>query len=277
MQVKFVNVKGIQTRCLFEGSGYPLLLIHGGGIGSESWYCNIDELAKHYYVIAPDLVYHGFTGPKEYQGGAPLQDIIDHLVDFVEVMGLEKLAVAGSSLGALLATHVYFNMPERVEKLILIGSGSSFNTAEQSQRTRSESIQNAMTAISNPTLESCRKRMGNICYDPTVVPDEMLLSQMTNYALPGFAETHERVRRAMIEPGQEQPFRIDDRIEQIKIPTLVITGREDPRAIYESTVEGAKRLPNGRLVTVEKCGHLPYIEHPELFHQEVLKFMKEGS
>ena len=81
----------------------------------------------------------------------------------------------------------------------------------------------------------------------------------------------------MIEPGQEQPFRIDDRIEQIKIPTLVITGREDPRAIYESTVEGAKRLPNGRLVTVEKCGHLPYIEHPELFHQEVLKFMEEGS
>ena len=274
MHLKFVNVNGVPTRYLFEGEGYPLLLIHGGGIACESWFRNIDPLGEHFQVVAPDLPYHGSNGLVEYKGGSPYEHMVDHLVNFLDAVGIDKLAAAGSSLGALLAANLYFKIPDRVERLILIGSGSSFNTPEQITTTRGQSLQNAMSAISNPTFESCHKRLGNICYDPSVVPHEIILSEMTDYATPGFAENHEKARRAMMEPEHVGSSSILDRLGQIAVPTVVITGREDPRAVYASTVEGVKKIPNASLVTVEKCGHLPYVEHPEQFHETVLEFMK---
>ena len=273
MHINFADVNGVNTRYFYEGSGYPLLLIHGVGVGAETWFRNVDALGEHLSVFAPDLLYHGFTGPTEYQGGSPVQQMVDHLTDLVDLLGLVKLAVCGSSLGALLAANLFFRMPQRVEKLILVGTGSCFNSEDEIYTTHAQSLQNALSAIANPTLESCRRRLGNICYDPSVVPEEILLDQLTSYALPGFFETHERVRRAIMDPEYERPASVRDRLEQITVPTLVITGKEDPRAIHQRTVEGVKRLPDSKLITIEKCGHLPYIEHPELFNRTVLDFV----
>jgi pimeloyl-ACP methyl ester carboxylesterase len=76
---------------------------------------------------------------------------------------------------------------------------------------------------------------------------------------------------------QMRPYRILERLEELKLPTLVIWGREDVRGIYERAVAAVKRLPNAKLVTVVKCGHIPYIEHPSLFNQTVLEFLTAQS
>ena len=74
-----------------------------------------------------------------------------------------------------------------------------------------------------------------------------------------------------------RPYRILDRLEQIAVPTLVVWGRQDPLGIYERGVEAVRRLPRGRLVTVEACGHFPHIEHPETFNRAVRDFLTTPS
>ena len=62
MRVAFTDVDGIRTRYFYEGSGPTLVLIHGLGISADSWTRNIDALAEHFTVYAPDMIGHGRTG-----------------------------------------------------------------------------------------------------------------------------------------------------------------------------------------------------------------------
>ena len=68
MRAKFVDVNGVKTRYLHEGSGEPLLLVHGAGAFADNFYKNIDALGKEYFVCAPDMVGHGFTEPVPFDG-----------------------------------------------------------------------------------------------------------------------------------------------------------------------------------------------------------------
>lgn len=276
MRVKFIDVDGVETRYYYEGSGYPLLLLHGGNLNADALFQNIDPLGEDFSVVAPDMIGHGFTKPAGDQPGSPYPYRVTHLKKLVDILGFDKFAVAGSSMGALIAALLYFELPDRVEKLILVGSGSSFNKEVDQVRVRKESYANARSAIFNPTLETCRKRMQNIFYHKDRVPEALLLTQLTTYAVPWFPAAWEQRAQGAMDVEEDRKHRIYDRLEQITVPTLVITGREDPRAIYEEVVVGANRIPNARLETFEGCGHLPYLEHPDKFNQVVGDFLKEG-
>ena len=276
MRVKFIDVDGVQTRYFYEGSGYPLLLLHGGNLNADAWFQNIDPLGKDFFVVAPDMVGHGYSKPVEDQPGSPYPYRIKHLKGLLDTLGIDKFAVAGSSMGGLIATLFYFAMPQRVEKLIIIGSGSTFNEEEDQTRVRKESYANAKSAIGNPTLETCRKRLQNIFYHKERVPETILLAQVTAYSLPWFPEAWEQRARGAMDLNEDRKHRVYDRLEQINVPMLVISGREDPRTIHERVVEGVKKVPNARLETFEGCGHLPYMEHPEKFNEVVRDFVKAG-
>ena len=275
MRAKFVDVDGVQTRYLYEGSGYPLLLLHGAGLSADSWLRNIDGLSDDFFVCAPDLMGQGFTDSGDYQGGPPHPHTVAHLQRLADILKLEKFAVMGSSFGALIAGLLYFAMPERVEKLVLISSGSSFNPEEDLSRTLQEAFQNGISAIAEPSLETCRKRMARIFYEPALIPEELLLMQMTSYALPGVRESYEKRMRGMMDIEGSRPYRILERLEQIKVPTLAIFGRQDPRISNPQRAEEAvKRLPQGRMIIFDRCGHQPHLEHPDKFNGLVRGFLK---
>jgi 2-hydroxy-6-oxonona-2,4-dienedioate hydrolase len=71
-----------------------------------------------------------------------------------------------------------------------------------------------------------------------------------------------------------RPYRILDRVEEITIPTLVLWGRQDPRGIFARALDAVKRLPDGRLVAFDKCGHHPHLEHPREFNELVRQFVR---
>ena len=276
MQVKFVDINGVSTRYLFEGSGYPLLLLHGAGLLADSWLRNIPTLGQDFHVVAPDLLGHGFSGSGEHRNGPPQPHTVAHLCNLVDSLGINKFAVAGSSYGGLMAGLLYFAMPERVEKLIIVSSGSSFNTEEDSAVSLRESFKNGLSAITNPTFETCHARMSRIFYDPEKIPSELIMMQMTTYAMPGVREAYENRMNGMMELEAARPFRIRERLGQINVPTLVVLGKQDPRIKdYDKAVEVARELPKGTLVSFDKSGHLPHIEHPQKFNRLVKDFIKK--
>jgi 4,5:9,10-diseco-3-hydroxy-5,9,17-trioxoandrosta-1(10),2-diene-4-oate hydrolase len=118
--------------------------------------------------------------------------------------------------------------------------------------------------------------MANICHDPRSVGDEMLLVQLTSYALPDRFSAYKATIEGMIaslSSADPEQHRVYARLDRIKAPTLVLTGREDVRADVKMHEAGVKRMPNARLVIFERCGHLPYMEYPERFNTVVTGFM----
>src|SRR5206468_11751619 len=71
--------------------------------------------------------------------------------------------------------------------------------------------------------------------------------------------------------------RVYTRLEEIRVPCLIITGRQDVRASWERAEQGAKRMPGAQLVIFENCGHLPFLEHPERFNDVVRGFLRDTA
>lgn len=277
MRARFIDVGGIRTRILEEGVGKrpALLLVHGFGAIAEHWFRNIDELGQAFHVVAPDLIGHGFTDPVRFGGTPPHPKTVDHLSALADALGLETFAVCGSSYGALISALLYFKNPQRVSRYVVCGSGSMFNTEEELAKALPAALANASQAMKDPTFANCRRRLGNICYGgEAAVPEATAHAHMLSYAYPHLLEVYEDAMRGMMDQAKSRPYRVLERLEQIRVPTLIVWGREDPRGIYQRAVENAPRFPNARLVTFEKCGHLPFLEQPAAFNREIVAFLK---
>ena len=273
MRAAFIDVDGIRTRYLYEGDGPPLLLAHGLGISADCWSRNIDALAKNFSVFAPDLFGHGFTGFSDLKGRAGHGAILEHYAAWVDRLGVGDYYACGSSYGAGISCLLYLERPERMKKLVIVGASSVFRPASDQAQGFSKSYENATSALRNPTLETCRVRMGNVCHDPSSVDEAFMLVQLSSYAQDYILPAYEAIAQANMDLELSAPYRMVDKLEQIKLPTQVITGREDPRAPLKNAQAGQKRIPNSELVIVEKCGHMPMMEHPDLFNETVTEFL----
>tara|TARA_B100000686_G_scaffold265268_1_gene279550 strand:- start:294 stop:1121 length:828 start_codon:yes stop_codon:yes gene_type:complete len=275
VQVSFVDVDGIRTRYLHEGSGdKTLLLIHGFGISADGWARVIDPFAKDYSVYAPDILGHGFTAFKDPGVvGAPLF-MARHLVGFMDKVGIKNCAIAGSSLGGVLAPLMYFERPDQVTHLILDGIHTPVtDSGTLGAETVRASMANGTKAMSNVTWQSCIDRMGNICFDPAKSPPDIALIQVTIYAQEDRLSSYVAIGESIIAHTDDDATRI--RPEKIKVPTLFICGRDDIRVPSDVVIANHDRIAGSELSIFDECGHLPEVEHPEKFVDIVTTFLRK--
>jgi 2-hydroxy-6-oxonona-2,4-dienedioate hydrolase len=251
VRIKFADINGVQTRYLYAGDGPPLLLLHGVGMSADCFLRNIDPLASRFSVFVSDLLGLGFSDAADLSGGA--------------------------AQIAMVAALIYFERPEQVRKLVLVGTGSTFYPADEQKKMLRAATANGMTAMADPTLESCGARASNIVYDPSVIPAELIWIQLTVYALPDrLAAYMETIERCIVHL-EDASTRVFDRLEQIACPTKVIVGRDDIRADWRWHEKGVARMPDASLTVYERCGHMPFLEHAEQFNSEVSSFVGGGG
>lgn len=124
---------GIRTNYHDLGEGPPVLLIHGSGPGVTAWAnwrLTMPELAKRFRVIAPDMV--GF-GETERPAGHhySMQSWLAHLLGLLDALEIEQAHIVGNSFGGGLALALAIEAPQRVGKLVLMGSaGTAFALIE---------------------------------------------------------------------------------------------------------------------------------------------------
>ena len=273
MRVRFIDIDGVRTRYYVAGSGTPLLLIHGVGSSADSWVRCMDALSERYAVHAVDLLGHGYTDAVDFHDSPPQPIQLKHLFGFVDALGLASYSVAGASFGALLAALMLFERPEQVKKLVLIGSGSVFNPPDEQADVLRAVLKNQLPATENPSPEAIRARNAGSTYQKADVFEEIVLTQLTAYALPGRAHALRQTVEGLIATVNSKQYRVLERLEQIAVPTLIITGRDDPRAGWKHVEAGRQRIPDCAMHTFERCGHKPYSEHPQAFADIVRDFL----
>ena len=278
MKAAFATVGGVQTRYHTSGNEGPrVLLVHGAGISGASWLKVLDGLGQSFQVVAPDTLGHGLTHPGEDRPGPPHPAMLDHLAQLVDDLGWEHFHIVGSSFGALLGALLYFRMPDRVQSLVVTSSGSFVNSDEELAGSLEAAYANGMAALEDPTFENCRSRMERICYEPAAVSPEMIVMQMTEYAMPWAKQAFERRLLGMLDIEHCRPYRVLERLEEIGVPTLLLWGYNDTRGIYTRAREAARRMPQARLIAFDRCKHHPHLEHPLAFIEVVTAFLQGKS
>jgi 2-hydroxy-6-oxonona-2,4-dienedioate hydrolase len=274
MKVRVEKIAGVETRYYHEGSGFPVILVHGVGVAADTWLKNIDPLARHFSVFAPDLLGSGFTGLNQVPQGPPQPYLVEHLANFVDHIGVREFALVGSSLGALISALLYFRMPERVTRLALVSCSTLLGEFDDNLRQAIlQSRENGRKAFAAPTPEITRQRMANICFDPASIPESLVLMQMTSNALPGARESYEARMQGLLDFASAREYSIGARIQQIDVPMLILWGMQDPRGSYELALAQFGQVARARLIPFQNCGHLPHLEHPEQFNEHLIRFI----
>jgi len=275
MRVRFTEVGGVPTRYYEAGEGGPpLMLVHGAGISADAWLRNVDALGRDFTVVAPDTLGQGFTGIGDFDGGAPQPHFVAHLKALADRLGFDSFAMCGSSFGAMLCILTHFDLQDRVEKLILISSGSATLSEQEMLKSVQGAYRNGLSAMDNPDFEACRARLGRINRYPERIPEELVWMQVTLYARPGARENYRRIMEGLMDLDACRPWRVAERLHEIAAPTLMVWGMDDPRVIYRRAVEAADRIPRSTLVGIEACGHQPHIEVADRFNDLARRFLR---
>lgn len=275
MRIRFVDLAGIRTRYYAAGEGEPVIFIHGGGATADTWARNVEPLGAVAQALAPDLMGHGFTDAPDLSGQAPQTAQVDHLFRFVDALGLRGCTLVGSAYGALFALLMYFQRPDLVKRLVLVGSGSVFDTEERQAEITQASITNQMQALDDPTTASIRRRNVGSNFNKADTFEEIVLLQLTALSLPGRKEAYRWMTGGIRAAAGRPEFQVAHRLEEIAVPTLVVSGRNDPRADWRQVTKGAARIPKAQLHILEQCGHKPFSEQAAVFNQLLAGFVTQ--
>ena len=121
---KSIKANGINTNYHDVGTGDVVLLIHGSGPGVSAWAnwrLTIPALAENNRVIAPDMVGFGYTD-RPADNNYSMNDWVEQAIGLLDALNIDKASVVGNSFGGGLALAIAICHPERVSKLVLMGS-----------------------------------------------------------------------------------------------------------------------------------------------------------
>ena len=264
-----VNAGGIATNYHDQGTGDPVVLLHGSGPGVSAWVnwrLVIPHLAQDFRALAPDIVGFGFTERPE-DISYDMDTWLKHALDFFDALEIEQAHVIGNSFGGSLALALAIRAPERVSRLVLMGSvGLEFELTEGLD----------LTWGYTPSLENMRRMLDLFAYNRALVTDELAQLRYEASLRPGVQEAYAAMFPAPRQEGIRRICSKEADVRNVEHETLIIHGRDD-RIIPVSCSEQLFRyIKNSQLHIFGNCGHWTQIEHNRRFNQLVTDFLLEA-
>lgn len=233
------------------GAGEPLVLLHGL-FGALSNFSDLIEHFRHTHkVVVPilplydlDLLHTSVTGLAKF-----VQQFIDH-------RGYDQIHLLGNSLGGHVGLVYILSHPKKIKTLILTGSSGLFeNAMGDSYPKRGD-------------YEYIKAKTAATFYDPAVATKE-LVDEV-------FEITNSRIKVIKIIALAKSAIRnnLGEELSQIKVPTLLIWGKNDNVTPPFVAEDFHKLIPNSELAFIDQCGHAPMMEVPKEFNVILEKFLQ---
>lgn len=261
-----LTINGYTMAYRDEGTGEPLLLVHGFPLSGVMWNPQIEEFKRDYRLIVPDL-----RGLGQSAAGAPtdrfssVDEYADDLRTLLDTLGLAKVVFVGLSMGGYIAFAFYRRYPERVRALVLCDTRSEADSEETRQNRYK-------------LIEAVRERGAGAAADmniPKLFAPAAYLDRTDLVAqLAGLIErTHAPGIIAAAGALAERPDSTPD-LPHIAVPTLVVVGQYDQITPAEGARKMAQAIPDWQFSLVPHAGHMSNLENPEFFNQAMLTFLK---
>ncbi|HON58678.1 MAG TPA: alpha/beta hydrolase [Smithella sp.] len=267
--MEYVAVRDLKIRCEVSGTGYPLVLIMGLTASMDWWDKElIDALASRYQVLIFDNRGAGFTVTPE-EGEFTAEMFADDTVALMDAKGISRAHILGMSMGGLIAQELAIKYPERVNKLIL-----------------------ACTFCGGRHMIQASPEVMKILLDKSGGLDGIFDRALQLMFTPDFLASHgeyvknfrERYMRAPISAanalrqfmacGKSDTY---DRLPEIKNPTLVLSGLDDPLIPPANSHILAERIPNAKLIQYRGTSHGFITEVRDQFVKDLLDFLSDEN
>lgn len=247
--------------------GEAVILLHGSGPGATGWSNfnhNIPALAQQYRVIAADMPGWGESDPVSWQD----RDHPTAVVDLMDALDIEKATFIGNSMGGGTTIRFGYEHPDRVHKLITMGS-SNGAPALFGPAGFSEGLKLLQQGYREPTVETMRRLVDVMTFDSTFATDELIQARADMVA------SHPEHNQNFLDGiGKRAIVELDHaKVTTIKAPTLLFHGRDDRVVHFENSLRLVQLIPDARLVLINRCGHWLQIEHAAEFNRMVLDFL----
>lgn len=258
----------IHTYDAGESAAPPLLLVHGLGDDADTWRYLIEPLSAQHRVIALDLP--GFARSDKPDRAYTIPFFRDTLLELLDTLSIQRAAVIGHSLGALVAHALALDCPQRIERLILIGG----SLVAGKQKLQLSTLLFLLPLLGEWQYNNLRKdpaaayRTLDAYYsrlDRLPEADRAFLLQRVNERVwndgqrRAFLSTLRNLVRWL--PGQQRT--LPSRLASFAVPTLAIWGEDD----HIQPVENGRALltmqPSARLVVIPGAGHNVQQEKPQ--------------
>lgn len=262
-----VVAAGIETNYLDQGTGYPLVMLHGSGPGVTAW-ANwrlvIPTFSQQHRVVAPDLAGFGYT---ERKPGITynLDFWVNHLAKFLDAVGIEKCNLVGNSFGGALSLALATKHPDRVERIVLMGSvGTKFELTDGLDKVWGY----------QPSLENMRETAKVFAYDKSIITDALVQSRYEASVRPGYQESYSSLFPAPRQRHIDAFAQPDEVLRALPNRVLLIHGRDDVVIPLESTLKLHSLIPKSEVHLFGQCGHWTQIEKKDRFISVVQDFLQ---
>ncbi|HET8679172.1 MAG TPA: alpha/beta fold hydrolase [bacterium] len=269
---RFVEVFGSRIRYRVEGSGPPIVLLHGVGASLEYWNWTTPALRERHTTIAFD--YPGFGESEPRESAYSPSGAAETVLAFLDTVGIRAPVLVGSSLGGAIATLAAGTVPERISALVLVAPGGFGPAVNPLMRLQTIPLfGEALVALArlDPGLAT-----RDLFTEQRRVHPQVLEIIKTNLARPVHNQTYLKVLRIAVGLGgvrQSMLAQVHRAAGRITAPTLILWGSRD-RIVPHEQAEVASRLIRGsRVHTLKGVGHLPYVETPDEFNTALWAFL----
>ncbi|MDQ3102641.1 MAG: alpha/beta fold hydrolase [Actinomycetota bacterium] len=265
------EVEGAAVNYAEIGEGPPIVFVHGLGGCWQNWLENLPRMAElGHRAIALDLP--GF-------GASPMPSCeitIPHYGELVEAfcahLDVGPCTLVGNSMGGFVAAEVSVSEPEWVERLVLV---SSAGISHAKMRREPVVALSRVLLAANPLLfrldvTSMRRPglrtlvLGGTVRHPERMPRELLIEMIAPaIGAPGFLPA----------VGALTGYDLLDRLPAIRVPTLIVWGRDDLIVPASDAAGFVERIPDSELVVFDDCGHVPMAERPARFNRLLARFI----
>lgn len=258
-----------------EGNEEAVLFLHGSGPGAtgwSNWQFALPALGESFDCIGPDMIGYGKSAHPEHPPHGTdewLEVWLDQISSILDQLGLEKVHIVGNSMGGALALHFLKRNPEKVGRLVLMGT---MGTPHQIR----DGLADLWGFYDAPSPENMKKAIERFVYDPAIVGGDLDAIAEARYEAAMDENTSRSFASMFPSPRQQHVDNLalsDSFFQSIENPTLLVHGRDDVIIPLETSLYLLERLPQVQMHVFGRCRHWIMIEHRDAFNRVVADFL----
>lgn len=264
-----VKVNDIELYYETSGSGKALVLIAGLGYPLWQWHKMVPYLAEHFQVITFDN--RGVGQSVKPSGPYSAQMLAADTVGLLNVLGIEKAAIMGHSMGGFVAQAMALDFPEKVSKLILcstnFGGPNHVPVTPEAFAVLSDTTSDPLSRFTNGLKVSTAPGWADAHPDMVKEWTEWRIANPIDMA--GYQS---QLAIGLALTSEEAAF--EKKLPNISVPTLILFGAHDKVVPPENAALLQKQIQGSRTAIIPDAGHFFPIEVPEVASQIVIDFIK---
>jgi len=270
-QDKFVQIDGLKTRYIEDGAGPAVILLHGASLGSSAdvFERNLKPLAAAgVRAIAYDQPGFGLTdNPSDYSVAYRTRFIMM----FMDGLGIQSAALVGHSQAGDMAVGLAFEYPQRVSKVMIVGTGSLLPPLPEGQKQKGPADGEEGTAA-EPTVEQTRALLEHNLFNHRLITPAVLEQRQRMSVGKNFEAFLQR-GQARQGGGGKDSKPMWQRLVEFPCPLLLMFGKNDRADAFERATLLKEKYPQLNLHIVDHCKHLVQWDAMDQFHKLAGEFL----